>query len=136
VLVVAVGAGLSTPFAFATGDQPTAASYAPDTSRSFTTGTQPMLIERIGVGDWYVHLGTGNPQGSMFLVSSTDANSVCVVGERKNFGARVKCVNRTGVVADVPFGAADGARSSDVFRLRVGDQRSRRRPILRPGRSM
>lgn len=126
VLVVAVGAGLSTPFAFATADQPTAASYAPDTSRSFTTGTQPILIERIGVGDWYVHLGTGNSQGSMFLVSSTDANSVCVVGEWTNFGARVKCFNRTGVVADVPFKVLQMAhgRPNGYFGFAWADQRS------------
>jgi hypothetical protein len=99
-----VGSGsLPQTLAFAVADQPTAASYVPDSARSFTTGKKPMLITRIGTGDWYVDIGTSSPQGTMYHVTSADASSVCAIGEWKNFGIRVKCFDRSGAPADVQY---------------------------------
>jgi hypothetical protein len=89
--------------AFAIADQPWAASYTPDTTRSFTTGTGAMSIQRIGVGDYYVNLGTGSPQGSTYLVNSAYEGVVCGIGEWKNFGVRVRCFDQTGASVDAQY---------------------------------
>ena len=89
--------------AFAVADQFWSASYTPDTARSFTTGTGSMLIQRIGVGDYYVSLGTGSPQGTTYMVNSAYELAICGVGEWKNFGVRVRCYDENGASVDAQF---------------------------------
>lgn len=89
--------------AFAQADQYWSASYTPDTARSFTTGAGGMLIQRLGVGDYYVNLGTGSPQGTTYMVNSAYELAICGVGEWKNFGVRVRCFDQNGASVDAQF---------------------------------
>jgi len=89
--------------AFARDLTPTVVSLVPDTAFSFTTGTGAMIINRTAVGVWNVRLGTGNPQGSTFLVSSQREGVVCGLGAFTNAGARVRCFQRGGSPVDAPF---------------------------------
>jgi hypothetical protein len=87
--------------AFAVADRPWAASYTPDPARSFTTGTGSLLVQRIGVGDYYVNLGTGSPKGTTYLVNSVVNGAVCGIAEWKSFGIRVRCFTVDGLLSDV-----------------------------------
>ena len=117
---------LGTPSAFTIANQPTAASYVPDTAVSYTSGTGAMLIQRIGTGDWYVNVGTGSPQGSTYLVNSFDARVVCTIAEWKNFGIRARCFDRTGALVDAPFKVLQigAGRTGFPFAFAWADQRS------------
>jgi hypothetical protein len=123
--------------AFAIANQPTAASYVPDTAASYTSTGGAMQIQRIGAGDWYVNLGTGNPQGSMYLVNSFDEHAVCTVAEWKNFGIRVRCFDRTGAMVDTRFKVlqAGFGREMVPFAFAWVDQRSLTTPYT-PVRSL
>jgi hypothetical protein len=123
---------LGAPSAFTIANQPTAASYVPDTAVSYTSGTGAMLIQRIGTGDWYVNLGTGSPQGSTYLVNSFDARVVCTVAEWKNFGIRARCFDRTGALVDAPFKVLQigAGRTGFPFAFAWTDQRSLTTPYV------
>lgn len=95
---------LSGTSAFVFADGLSSPSYVPDTSRSFTTGTASnMLIQRVGVGDYYVNLGTGSPQGTTYMVKSAYELVMCAIGEWKNFGVRVRCFDQSGASVDAQF---------------------------------
>lgn len=110
---------LSGTSAFAFADRPWSASYVPDTSRSFTTGTASnMLIQRIGVGDYYVNLGTGSPQGTTYMVKSAYELAMCAIGEWKNFGVRVRCFDQSEASVDAQFNilqVGGGRYSPDTY---------------------
>ena len=89
--------------AFARDLSPTVASLVPDPATSFTTGTGAMVINRTAVGVWNVRLGTGNPQGSTFLVSTPREGVLCGLGAFTNAGVRVRCFQRGGAAVDAPF---------------------------------
>jgi len=73
-----------------------------------------------------VTLGTGSPQGSTYLVSSFEERVVCTIAEWKNFGARVRCFERTGALVDARFKILQVAtgRESFPFAFAWADQRS------------
>jgi len=89
--------------AFARDLSPTVASLVPDTALSFTTGTGTMVINRTATGAWNVRLGTGNPAGSTFMVSSQREGVLCGLGAFTNAGVRVRCFQRGGSAIDAPF---------------------------------
>ena len=89
--------------AFARDLTPTVASLVPDTALSFTTGTGAMVINRTATGVWNVRLGTGNPAGSTFMVSSQREGVLCGLGAFTNAGVRVRCFQRGGSAIDAPF---------------------------------
>lgn len=89
--------------AYAENDFPSRSPVTPDPQVSFTTGAGPILFTRTAVGDWKVTLGTGSPEGSIYLVNSTVEGTVCNMGDWTKTGARVRCFNNAGGSADVAY---------------------------------
>jgi hypothetical protein len=101
-----VGRNALTPrSAFAYADQPNAALYTPNPLLSYSSSLDSMWIKHSPeVGSYTVHLGTGSPGGSTFLVNAIAGNkNLCKIGPWHSYNVQTNCFDSAGNPQDARY---------------------------------